>query len=254
MLAGLPEQTLLTADSGFVSDDLCSQLIEAKKPFVMRIGGNHTLLEGLPESEEDPHVVYLWPHHARDDDKPALKVRRICFRSTSGLPVVLITNVLDADRLSDAEAQAIYRSRWGIEVYFRHLKQTMEFAQLRSCTPATAVNEHVWRMISFWMLQRIVVVHQMANGQNPRRFSAATARSEIREVLQLLQQGRRGKPLKRRCLAMQVDDYHRKGPKATGEYPRKKNDKPPQPPRTKVATAVEIKKATRLGFKFLLRL
>lgn len=252
MLADLPEHTLLTADSGFVSYDLCSQLIEAQKPFVMRIGGNHTLWEGLQESQEDPHVVHLWPHHARDDGKPPLTVRRICFRSRSDLPVVLITNVLDADRLSDEDAQAIYKARWGIEVYFRSLKQTMDFGQMRSRTSATALNEYTWKRISFWTLQRIVVVHQIAKGKNPRRFSAATARSEIREVLQLMQQGCRGRSLKQRCLDMQVDDYRRKGAKATGEYPRKKNDKPPQPPKTKVATAAEIRKATRLGFKFLL--
>lgn len=252
MLAELPEQTLLTADSGFVSYDLCSGLIETQTPFVMRIGGNHTLLEGLETSKEDPNVVYLWPHHARNDGKPPLKVRRIDFRSTGDLPVVLITNVLDAYRLSDEDVQTIYKARWGIEIYFRSLKQTMDFGTMRSRTPATALNEHIWKLISFWMLQRIVVVHQIAAGKNPRRFSAATARREIREVLQLMQQSRRGKSLKRRCLDITVDDYKREGPKATGEFPRKKNDKPPQPPKTKVATAAEVRKATRLGFKFLL--
>ena len=252
MLADFPEQTLLTADSGFVSYDLCAWLIEAQTPFVMRIGGNHTLLEGLETSQEDPNVVFLWPHHARSDGKAPLKLRRICFRSTSGLPVVLITNVLEADRLSDEDVQTIYQARWGIEVYFRSLKQTMDFGTLRSRTPTTALNEHIWKLISFWVLQHIVVAHQIAKGKNPRRFSAATARREIREVLQLMQQSRCGKSLKRRSLAMMIDDYQRKKPKATGKFPRKKNDKPPQPPKIKVATAAEVRKATRLGFKFLL--
>jgi hypothetical protein len=252
MVADLPEQTLLTADCGFVSYELCDWLIEARKPFVMRVGGNRTLLEELIESDEDPNVVYLWPERVQKQGKPALKLRRICFRSTGDLPVVLITNVLDADRLSDEDAQTIYQARWGIEIYFRSLKQTMDFGTMRSRTPATALNEHIWKLISFWMLQRIVVVHQIAKGQNPRRFSAATARREIREVLQLMQQSRRGKSLKQRCLKMTVDDYQREGPKATGEFPRKKNDKPPQPPKTKVATAAEVRRAARLGIKFLL--
>lgn len=253
MLAGLPEQTLLTADCGFVSYDLCARLIDAQQPFVLRIGGNQTLLENLENVPlAEPDIVYLWPSHCRS--KPPLKLRRISFRSTGGLPVVLITNVLETRRLSDEDAQQIYQSRWGIEVYFRHLKQTMDFATLESRTPGTALNEHVWRMISFWMLQRIVVVHQVTEGKNPRRFSAAQARREIREVLQLMQQGRGGRSIKQRCLDVRVDDYTRKGPKVPRSHPRKKNDKPPQPPNIKVATAAEVRKATRLGLKFLLLL
>jgi hypothetical protein len=94
-----------------------------------------------------------------------------------------LTNVLDASVLSDEVAREIYQSRWGIEVDFRHLKQTMDFTRLNSRTPATAFNEQRWRLISFWVLQRWAVMPQIAAGLNPRRFSAASARREIREVL-----------------------------------------------------------------------
>ena len=173
MLADLPEQTLLTADAGFTGYDLCSQLIDANQRFVLRIGGNKTLLENLEDDESNEDIVYLWPQKQRSQSQPALKLRRICFRSAGSLPVVLITNVLDPDVLSDEDAQAIYQSRWGIEVYFRHLKQTMGFTTLKSRTPMTAMNEHHWRLISFWTLQHIAVRHQQAAGQAARRFSAS---------------------------------------------------------------------------------
>lgn len=250
MLPDLPEQTLLTADAGFVSYDLCSQLIDAHQYFVLRIGGNKTLIENLEEDEtQDNNIVYLWPR--KSQSQQPLKLRRIRFRSSGGLPVVLVTNVLDPEILSDEDAQEIYKSRWGIEIYFRHLKQTMDFATVKSRTPATAFNEHIWRVISFWVLQRIAVRHQIAAGQNPRRFSAATARREIRDVLQLMQQGKSGKPLAQRCLASQIDTYKRRGPKTTRKWARKKNDQPPKPPRTRAATMKEIQKAKQLGFKIL---
>ena len=251
MLADLPEKTLLTADAGFISYDLCAQLIDARMFFVLRIGGNKTLLENL-EGEEHPdeRIVYLWPDDARS--KPPLKVRRICFASAGGLPVVLITNVLDPQILSDADAQQIYQSRWGIEVYFRHLKQTMDFMRLKSRTPATALNEHHWRLLSFWMLQRMAVREQIAAGQDPRRFSAATARRQIRDVLQLMQQGTYETPLSQRWRKTQTDSYKRRGPKATGHWPRKKQEHPPHPPKTRPAKASEIHKAKQLGFKCLL--
>lgn len=250
MLAELPENTLLTADAGFISYSLCLQLIEAKQGFLLRIGGNKTLIEDLDENETRENIVYLWPKN--DQSGPPLKLRKISFRSKSGLPVVLVTNILDREILSDEDAQELYKSRWGIEVYFRHLKQTMDCKTLLSRTPATALNEHAWRMTSFWALQRITVNHQIAAGQNPRRFSAASARREIRDVLQLMQQRRSEKSLKKRCLDSQIDSYQRKGEKTTRAWARKKNDKPPKPPKTRTATKTEMQKAKQLGFKKLL--
>lgn len=250
MLAELPENTLLTADAGFVSYYLCLLLIEANHRFVMRIGANKTLIENLEQGETRENIVYLWPN--KEQSGPPLKLRRICFRSKSGLPVVLITNILDEDVLSDSDAKDLYQSRWGIEVYFRHLKQTWDFKTLLSRTPSTALNEQSWRFFSFWTLQHIMVSHQIAAGQNPRRFSAARARREIREVLQLMQLGRYGPSLKTRSLASQIDTYKRSGPKTTRKWARKKNDKPPQPPKIRPATPQEIKKAKQLGFKVLL--
>lgn len=128
----------------------------------------------------------------------------------------------------------------------------MGFTTILSRTPETALNEQHWRLLSFWTLQRIAVGHQLAAKQDPRRFSAAQARREIRDVLGLMQQGRHGTPLARRWLTMQTDSYQRQGPKTTRQWPRKKNDKPPAPPRTRPAKESEIRKAKELGFKFLL--
>lgn len=250
MLAELPEHTLLTADAGFASYGLCLTLTERKCQFLMRIGANKTLIENLQADETRKNIVYLWPE--KDHASPPLKLRRIGFASTSGLPVVLITNILDEELLSDEDAKILYHARWGIEVYFRHLKQTFDFGTLLSRTPATAKNEHAWRLVSFWTLQRIFVRHQIAAGQNPRRFSAARARREIREVLQLMQLGQSGPSLAKRSVSSQIDTYQRKGQKTTREWARKKNDQPPKPPKIRPATAKEIQKAKQLGCKVLL--
>ena len=250
MLKALPENTLLTADAGFVSYALCGLLTEAQCRFVMRIGANKTLIENLQEDETRENIVCLWPE--KDQANPPLKLRRICFPSQSGLPVVLVTNILDEDVLSDDEAKELYQSRWGIEVYFRHLKQTWDFKTLLSRTPQTAWNEHTWRVLSFWTLQKIMVGHQIAKGQTPRRFSPARARREIRDVLQLMQQGRYGMSLARRSLSSQIDTYHRKGQKTTRAWARKKNDQPPKPPKTRPATEKELQKTKQLGIKVLL--
>lgn len=251
MLEVLPPQTMLTADAGFISYDLCHRLMDSGHTFVLRVGGNKTFLTGLEtDAPQDDRIVYFWPQAKRS--QPPLKLRQIRFRSTGGLPVVLVTNVLDDAILSDETVKQLYESRWGIEVFFRHLKQTFKFGRMHSRTPETAMNEHCWKLISFWFLQRMAVARQLAARMNPRRFSAATARTEIREMLQLMQQNRRGPSLERRFLQMKGDDYKRRGPKATGKYPRKKSEHPPSPPKIQPAKPCQIRRARSLGIKTLL--
>jgi hypothetical protein len=270
MLERLPPGTLLTADAGFISYQLCAALIEGGQAFgqafVLRVGGNHTLLTdlGWEHDPQDGSIVYLWPEKEKERGRPPVVLRPVVlrpvvlrpvvlrairFRSRGGLPVVLVTNVTDRELLPDESVREIYAHRWGIEVYYRSLKQTMKLGVLQSRTPKAALAEQRWRLISFWLLQHMVVRGQLAAGKNVRRFSAARARREIREVLALMQQGRGGRSLVRRWQAACHDSYHRNGPKTTRPWPRQKNDQPPKPPKTRTAQPQEIRIAKELGFK-----
>ena len=251
MLGELPPQSLLTADAGFISYDLCAWLSRNNHTFVLRVGGNITLLEALGwKHEQKGKTAYLWPQDCRNQSP--IVVRQLRFASPSGLPIVLVTNELDESRLSDEAMKAIYAARWGIEVYYRTFKQTWGFSQLLSRTPETVLNEQRWRFVALWTLQWLVVKCLRTSGQTPRRFSGAQARRMIREFLQDLQQGVSGPSLRKRLQQARTDDSKRTGPKATRKWPRKKNDQPPQPPKIRAATPAEIQKTHRLGF--LLRL
>lgn len=247
MLGDLPPQSLLTADAGFISFDLCEWLCQNQHVFVLRVGGNVTLLENLGwDGEQQGTTIYYWPQGCRD--RQPIVLRQVRFRSPGGLPVVLLTNELDAERLSEEAIQKIYAFRWGIEVYYRTFKQTWGFARLLSRTPETALNEQRWRIVALWTLQRLIGKHLQSAGRDPRRFSGAAARGTIRGFLQDLQQGNRGKPLSHRLRLARTDDYKRHGPKQTRQWPRKKNDKPPKPPKIRPATPQEIQKAQQLDF------
>jgi hypothetical protein len=60
-------------------------------------------------------MVYLWPNHAAKKWLPPL-VLRLVVVNDGREPIYLLTNVFAGKRLSDADAAAIYRRRWGIEV------------------------------------------------------------------------------------------------------------------------------------------
>jgi hypothetical protein len=251
MLEGLPPQSLLTADAGFMSYDLASWLCSHGHPFVMRVGGNITLLERLGwEVSGDAEIVYLWPQDKRH--LPPVVLRTVKFPSRGGLPVVLLTNVLDPEKLTDAAAREIYSLRWEIELYYRTLKQTWGFNLLESRKPETTLNEQWWRVISLWSLQKLTAVRLQSRGRNPRQFSGAGVRREIREFLDELVQGHPGRSLDERLARAVKDNFSRKGPKQTRRWPRKKHETPPQPPIQRAAKISEVQKAKRLGAIMLL--
>lgn len=247
MLGELPPQSLLTADAGFISYDLCAWLCQNCHTFVLRVGGNITLLENLGwEHEQHGRTVYLWPQDCRN--QPPVVLRQLQFCSPGGFPVVLLTNEPDEARLSDEAMRAIYAARWGIETYYRTFKQTWDFRQLQSRTPQRALNEQHWRIVALWTLQHLVARALHADGRDPRRYSAAAARRMIREFLQDLSQGASGPSLRQRFQQARTDDYKRKGAKVTRNWPRKKKDQPPQPPKIRLATPAEIQKCKQLDF------
>ena len=47
-------------------------------------------------------------------------------------PVYLVTSVLDGEELSDEQVINIYALRWGVELFYRHFKQTFGRRKLRS--------------------------------------------------------------------------------------------------------------------------
>lgn len=250
MLPTLPEQSMLTADAGFMGYPLCVSLCQKGHPFIIRVGGNITLLTALWEViESEENIVFLWPLKYRN--QPPLRLRKIQFCSPGGLPVVLLTNVLDPAVLSDEDAQCLYACRWPIELHFRAFKQTWDFGQLLSRTPITAIAEHQGRLLGYWTLQYLVSREQARAGRDPRRWSAAGARKVIRDILALLDEERMAKSGDKKVLIRlreaRQDDYQRLRPKVTRVWPRKKTDEPPQPPQIHPATAAESKRAKRHG-------
>ncbi|MCX7421975.1 MAG: transposase [Planctomycetia bacterium] len=62
MFSMLPTGSLLTADAGFISYELCAELLRRSVHFVLRVGGNITLLTEVGGTHEVVgETVYLWP-------------------------------------------------------------------------------------------------------------------------------------------------------------------------------------------------
>ena len=142
MIPSLPKRSLLVGDIGFGGFDLLGQLSKEKVAFVIRCGGNSTLLvENTRQEIErkgDVRWVYLWPKNCRR--KKPLRLRLIVLKD-HGKRVYLLTNVKDTQRLSRRMAGEFYRARWGIEVEYRGLKQTLGHRKVLARTPEPGAME-----------------------------------------------------------------------------------------------------------------
>lgn len=248
MIGELPERSLLVADAGFLGYELACELVKHRRHFLLRVGGNVHLLRGLGyDAEVEGKIVYLWPGKQQREEKPPLKLRLIVVKDREKEPVYLVTSVLDEDALTDEEASELYRARWGVEVFYRTMKQTMEHRTVRSRTPEHCYQEMTWSILGVWLLGLMTMRETVAAKNDPTAWSPAAARNSVRRVLrQLLPRYRSRASLRSVLAGCLKDDYQRDGPKASRDYPRKKQGKPPKPPKIKSATAKQLLVAQQL--------
>jgi hypothetical protein len=177
-----PKDTLFCCDAGFTGYELWNAISDAGHAFLIRVGGNVTLLRQLGYVREHAGIVYCWPNTAACQGQPPLVLRHLQLRV--GRRVMhMVTNVLDANALSDVEAIRLYQLRWGIELQFRTIKQTFGRRKLRSRTPARAYAELHWSLVGLWLIQLFAVKEQVEIGEIPEHCSVAMAIQVIRETL-----------------------------------------------------------------------
>ena len=223
MLGEMPENSLITADAGFVGYEFWKAILDAGHDFVIRVGANVKLIKKLGYAREYDHTVYLWPDQAAKKKLPPL-VSRLIVIHDGKQPVYLVTSLLSKQRLSDKQAIEIYRYRWGIELYFRTFKQTFGRTKLRSRSAAHAKLELDWSLVGLWSICLLGQRELVRAGHSPSRLSPAGA---IKAVQTTMRDYRvRPESPDENLYAMLanalLDDYERSSSKTSRDYPRKK--------------------------------
>jgi hypothetical protein len=243
MIGTLPAGALLLADAGFTGYDLLRELLASGRSFIIRAGGNVRLLTklGFAVRECDGGIVYLWPKTHRNSEP--LMLRLVTVRD-GRTPVCLLTNVLKESELSDKQVATMYRRRWGLETFYRSFKRTLEKHKMRSASPAHAEVELDWAMAGLWMLG-VQTIEQMTSRRiAPSRWSVAESLRIVRRVMDGRGGRKAAKDLRGLSFALK-DTYHRNRPKKARDWPHKKTEKPPKPPRIRMATKREKQAAQR---------
>ncbi len=250
MLATLPEGALIVCDAGFTGYDLLREILHGGRSFLVRIGSNVRLLSDLldVDIEQQGEVVWLWPADKRA--QPPLELRLIRFPPRSGTSegMYLLTNVLDHERLPEEAAASLYQMRWGVEVFYRGFKRTLDQHKLRSDAPEQAMWELRWAMIAYLLLGLMTVEGIIAGGHDPLSMSVAGALRIVRRAMHRdgsLRWRRRG-DLRVLLARARKDEYRRSSSKQARDWPRKKREKPPGRPRIRAATPSESREAARV--------
>jgi len=247
MLAKLPPGSLIVADAGFTGYALMQAILARGLSFLIRGGSNVRLLSGLDwTAQADGQAVWLWPQKQRS--RSPLKLRLIRLRRTSpgGGEMCLLTNVFDAARLPEETAATLYRMRWGVELFYRSYKQTLQQRKLRSKSPRAARWELHWGLTALLLLGLMSVAAIVARGRDPLSLSVAQALRTVRRAMGNPGPCRRCGGLAARLAKAVKDEYCRRGSKTARDWPHKKNDAPPGTPQIRAATANESRRAQEI--------
>jgi hypothetical protein len=253
MIDALPTAALITADAGFVGYATWKAILDSGRHLLIRVGANVRLLRKLGYVEEKEGLVYLWPDRQAKRKQPPLVLRLVVARGKRH-PVYLVTSVLEETLLSDSQVVQIYAFRWGIELFYRHFKQTFERGKLRSHRADNAELEATWSLLGLWAMMLHAQVILREEGVPPKRISVAGVllgyRCSLREYKSVPDPGESLVEM----VGQAVIDCYERANKSSRDYPRKKQEKPPGAPKVRNATRAEINAAKEIRDQLPLRL
>jgi len=228
MLPSLPPGALIAADAGFVGYEYVQAILGSGRQLLLRIGSNVRLLKKLGYARESSQTVYLWPDEAARRRQSPL-VLRLVVAHNGKHPVFLLTS-LPTLQLGDRQVIALYARRWGIEVFYRHLKQTFQRRKLRSTRAEHARLELEWSLAGLWAMSLYALLQMQGQGLSPQRLSVAQTLRAFRRILRDYRHPiEAGCSLRQRLRVALIDAYPRRC-KTSRDYPRKKQERPPGPP------------------------
>jgi hypothetical protein len=221
MLREMPKNSLITADAGFIGYGFWNAILDAEQNFLIRVGANVRLLKQLGRPRQHQDTVYLWPKEAERKHQPPLMLRLIVV-GDGRQTVYLVTN-LTKSQLSDSQAVKIYSARWGIELFFRTLKQTFGCRKLRSRAPQNARLELDWSLVGLWCICLLGQRELAASGKDPTRLSAAAAIKAVQSTLHeyRVRPDSLDEVLWSKLRLAVLDNYRRSSSKTSRNYPRK---------------------------------
>jgi hypothetical protein len=177
-----PTNSLFCGDAGFVGYPLWHSIKEATADFLVRVGANVSLLSECADIERlSDHIVLCWPKGQMNSGAKPLRLRLV--RVKIGKTTMwMLTSVLDRRKLSIKKIIRYYKMRWGIEVQFRGLKQTLDKHNLRCRNSDNALAELEWSILGMVVVEILALKQQIEKKGNQRKTYNPIDRSLAKSV------------------------------------------------------------------------
>lgn len=228
-----PWNTLFCGDAGFVGYPLWSAIRGIGHHFLVRVGANVNLLTTSTHWQcQKNNIVLCWPKTMMQSQQPPLRLRLVKVR-IGKTSIWLLTSVLEPSELTTKMMVRLYMLRWGIEVEFRGLKQTLDRASLRSQNPKRVLAELDWSILAMAIVELFALKEQLKtrlrirNVGDPTKRSLAKSVRAIRSSMRNLNEvPKSGQDLPALLRAATTDDYDRKASKRARYRPPNPDKKP----------------------------
>lgn len=157
-----PEKTLFCGDAGFVGYPLWHAILFARADFLVRVGANVKLLSAQADIKKcGGGIVLCWPKGKMNSGDPPLRLRLIKVK-VGKTNMWMLTSVLDRRKLTKKQIIRFYKMRWGIEVEFRGLKQTIDKHKLRCRNSDRLLVELDWSIRSMAVAELLALREQIS--------------------------------------------------------------------------------------------
>jgi hypothetical protein len=232
-----PKDTLFCGDAGFVGYALWACLLH-RGDFLVRVGANVRLLTELAKCEMvkqgKDFLVLCWPKTVMRSSQPPLRLRlvQVPLGKSSAW---MLTSVLDWKRLTTKQILRYYKMRWGIEIEYRGLKQTLDRRKLRCRDDQRLLVELDWSILAMAVAELFAIKEQLSKRRSksgacppdPNRRSLAATMRALRGCLRHLdKRPAQGEDLASLLAAALTDGYVRKRPKRARYRPPNPDKKP----------------------------
>jgi Transposase DDE domain len=245
-----PEKTIFCGDAGFVGYALWSGILDSGADFLVRVGANVSLLrDSAHYSVEKNGVVLCWPRAMMQSDQPPLRLRLVKIR-LGKTKAWMLTSVLNPAKLTKKQMINFYKMRWGVEVEFRGLKQTLDRSRLRCRNEKRLMAELNWSIMAMAVAELFALKEQLSSKRtkagkasvtpDPVKRSLAETMRAIRRCLRKPHQvPARHSNLQSALRNAVTDSYQRKSSKRARYVPPNPDKKPLGDPTIRKMTAVE---------------
>jgi len=156
-----PEKTLFCGDAGFVGYEFWKAIIDTGGDFLVRVGGNVSLLSETADVKSiGKGIVLCWPKGKMNSGAEPLRLRLVKVKVGKTM-MWMLTSVLDRKALPNKMIIKYYKMRWGIEVEYRGLKQTIDKRQLRCRNSDRAYAELDWSLRAMAIAELVALREQI---------------------------------------------------------------------------------------------